>query len=379
MDNDVVNKSINAFDMGEFLTWLSAGQNRYVVLWIIVIIIFVLFILTKIFRKKNQSKNRKYSSVYDGLNKSRDGFICKLNDIFSSTKEKDEILSNIEELLISSDVGVDSANFLCMKLKDGLNKIKDFNQDAVMAFLKDNIEKILGDAKEILFENCPKIIMVVGVNGVGKTTTIAKLSSKWIKKGKKVLLVAADTFRAAAVEQLEYWGKEVGADIVKGKQNDKPVTVVFDAMKKIKEEQYDIVLIDTAGRLQNKSNLMQELSGIQNAVNKNLGRNADEIILVLDGTSGQNALSQAKEFNHAVTLTGIIITKLDGTAKGGILIAVKRELNIPIYFIGIGESSEDLISFNPGDFASALLFTRRQEVRDTINSKKRREFTKDNS
>ncbi len=361
--------TMTQFDFNVFVNQILDGQNdKYIM---IVFGVFFLCILLHVFlkRKKNRCNS---TSIYKGLNKSREGIISKLNDIFLSNKEKDEILSSLEELLITSDVGVDSTTFLCKKIEEELKNLKDFNKDIVITCLKNKIEEILGEQKNIVFSDETKVIMVVGVNGVGKTTTIAKIASKWKKEGKRVLLVAADTFRAAAVEQLEYWAKEIGADIVKGKANDKPATVVFEAMKKIKEEKYDVVLIDTAGRLQNKSNLMQELTGIQNAVTKNLGKCSDEVILVLDGTSGQNALFQAKEFNAVVKLTGIVITKLDGTAKGGILIAIKRELNIPIYFIGIGEGSDDLISFNPIDFSNALLFSERPKEKDTINSKKRR-------
>ena len=355
----------------EVLPYINNEEN---LINIVSVVVFVLA-LTLLLKRKCSCKNSKTSpDLYGKLGKSRSGILSKINDIFSGNSDRDAILNNLEELLISSDVGAETSMFLCQKLKDEFKTINNDNKQEIIDSLKNKIIDILQDDEEIKFTTDTKVIMVVGVNGVGKTTTIAKLADKWIKQGKKVLLVAGDTFRAAATEQLAFWAQKVGAEIVKGKEGDKPSTVVFEAMKKVKEQTFDVVIIDTAGRLHNKSNLMQELSGIQNAVTKNINRDIDEVILVVDGTSGQNALMQAKEFNNVVTLTGLIITKLDGTPKGGILIAIKRELRIPVYYIGIGEGSEDLIKFNAKDFTSALLDSTRPTEREGINSKKRQQL-----
>ena len=364
-------QKINIDVFFENLTRYVSNDENLIEIISIVIFIFAFIYLLKVCKCK---KRNTTSDLYGKLNKSRTGILSKINDIFSNSSDKDAILNDFEELLISSDVGAETSMFLCHELKDEFKTINNENKQEIINSLKNKIIAILGEDDEIKFSTDPKVIMVVGVNGVGKTTTIAKLADKWIKQGKKVLLVAGDTFRAAATEQLSYWAQKVGAEIVKGKEGDKPSTVVFEAMKKVKEQTYDVVIIDTAGRLHNKSNLMQELSGIQNAVTKNINRDIDEVILVVDGTSGQNALMQAKEFNNVVTLTGLIITKLDGTPKGGILIAIKRELRIPVYYIGIGEGSEDLIKFNAKDFTSALLDATRPTEREGINSKKRQQL-----
>ncbi|MDD7473980.1 MAG: signal recognition particle-docking protein FtsY [Bdellovibrionota bacterium] len=370
----MLSHNLNSF-FEKVLPYIDNSENLIEIVCAIIIIFAMIFVSKRKGACNCKSKSCDVkASLYGRLRKSREGFLSKINDIFSGNSDRESILNDLEELLISSDVGAETSMFLCNELKDEFKTINNENKQEVIGSLKNKIIDILGDDEEIKFSSDTKVIMVVGVNGVGKTTTIAKLADKWIKQGKKVLLVAGDTFRAAASEQLAFWAQKVGADIVKGKEGDKPSTVVFDAMKKVKEQAFDVVIIDTAGRLHNKSNLMQELSGIQNAVTKNINRDIDEVILVVDGTSGQNALMQAKEFNNVVTLTGLIITKLDGTPKGGILIAIKRELKTPVYYVGIGEGSEDLINFNAKDFASALLDATRPTEREGINSKKRKSF-----
>jgi fused signal recognition particle receptor len=199
------------------------------------------------------------------------------------------------------------------------------------------------------------VVLVVGVNGVGKTTTVAKLAAQYTEQGKRVMVIAADTFRAAAVQQLEEWSKRVNFTLVKGPEGAKPGAVVFDGVASAKEGSFDVVLIDTAGRLHTKSNLMQELEGVRNSIKKHIPDAPHETILVVDGVSGQNALAQAREFNAAVQLTGIVVTKLDGTPKGGIIVAICQELKVPVLFVGVGEKSEDLIRFEPREFVSALL------------------------
>ena len=351
----MLSHNLNSF-FEKVLPYIDNSENLIEIVCAIIIIFAMIFVSKHKGACNCKSKSCDVkASLYGRLRKSREGFLSKINDIFSGNSDRESILNDLEELLISSDVGAETSMFLCNELKDEFKTINNENKQEVIGSLKNKIIDILGDDEEIKFSSDTKVIMVVGVNGVGKTTTIAKLADKWIKQGKKVLLVAGDTFRAAASEQLAFWAQKVGADIVKGKEGDKPSTVVFDAMKKVKEQAFDVVIIDTAGRLHNKSNLMQELSGIQNAVTKNINRDIDEVILVVDGTSGQNALMQAKEFNNVVTLTGLIITKLDGTSKGGAIFSVIYTLRVPILYIGVGEGAEDLLSFSEEEYIATIL------------------------
>jgi fused signal recognition particle receptor len=303
-----------------------------------------------------------------GLKKSRTGFLARLAGLFSGRAAVDSsTLEDLEELLILSDVGARCAMDLVAEARQAAESSqRGLAQEELTEVLKEGIRKRLAatPAQHEIYcpSRSPLIVLVVGVNGVGKTTTVAKLATKYIGQGKKVLAVAADTFRAAAVEQLAEWSNRVGFALVRGNEGAKPSAVVFDGMKAAKDGLFDVVLIDTAGRLHTKSNLMQELEGVRNSIRKHFPDGPHETVLVLDGVSGQNALSQAREFNQAVPLTGIVVTKLDGTPKGGIVVAISQELHLPVFFIGVGEKVEDLLPFNPDRFVDALFEAETQVV-----------------
>jgi fused signal recognition particle receptor len=315
-----------------------------------------------------------------GLKKSRTGFLARLTGLFSGRSAVDSsTLEDLEELLILSDVGARCASDLVAEARQAAEKSpQGLVQAELTDILKSGILKRLvatPDRHEIYQPvRTPLIVLVVGVNGVGKTTTVAKLATKYMSQGKKVLAVAADTFRAAAVEQLAEWSSRVGFTLVRGNEAAKPSAVVFDGMKAAKDGAFDVVLIDTAGRLHTKSNLMQELEGVRNSIRKHFPDGPHETVLVLDGVSGQNALSQAREFNQAVTLTGIVVTKLDGTPKGGIIVAISQELQLPVFYIGVGEKVDDLLPFNPAGFVDALFRedshvpSRAQEVEPRVSN-----------
>ncbi len=302
----------------------------------------------------------KETAISRGLQKSRAGFISRLAGLFSGRATVDTAtLDELEELLILSDVGARCAGDLVEQVRqEALSGANGLTPTELTNLLKEGIRNRLVSApidREIYRPTkSPLIVLVVGVNGVGKTTTVAKLATKYMQQGKKVLAVAADTFRAAAVEQLAEWSSRVGFTLVRGNENAKPSAVVFDGMLAAKEGAFDVVLIDTAGRLHTKSNLMQELEGVRNSIRKHFPDGPHETVLVLDGVSGQNALSQAREFNQAVALTGIVVTKLDGTPKGGIIVAISEELQIPVFYIGVGEKVADLLEFSADDFVNAL-------------------------
>ena len=275
-------------------------------------------------------------------------------------------MEDLEALLISSDLGVKMTSSIMDFLNQEVRNGASIDQKSLISIIKRRLMEVLyseqlgaisiKDIKnELSLQDVPVVVMIVGVNGVGKTTTVAKLAAKFKKQDAKVILAAADTFRAAAVEQLRMWGEKLGISVVSGSQQSKPATVVFDAIIAAKREKADVLIIDTAGRLHTKTNLMQELSGVNNIIARHLPGAPHETILVIDGSSGQNALSQAGQFQSAIPLTGLIVTKLDGTSKGGIVAAIKEEMNIPIRYIGVGESEEDLQEFDSADFVDALL------------------------
>lgn len=296
-------------------------------------------------------------NISERLTKSKEGFFSKLKNIFTSkSKIDDTIYEELEDLLIQSDIGFDMTAKLIDQLEKEVKVKKISETSEVYEILKRLMSDFLlsQDSKLVLKEDKINVILIVGVNGVGKTTTIGKLALKYKKMGKKVLLGAGDTFRAAAVEQLEEWAKRADVDIVKGKEGADPASVVFDTLSKAEQIKADVVIIDTAGRLHNKSNLMRELEKINNIIKKKIGEQEYESLLVIDGTTGQNGLNQAKEFNSVTELTGFIVTKLDGTAKGGIVFAVSEELKKPIKFIGLGEKIDDLIEFNSKNFVDAI-------------------------
>jgi fused signal recognition particle receptor len=302
----------------------------------------------------------KGSAVARGLQKSRTSLLGKLKGLFSSRPKVDESsLEDLEELLITSDVGTKCASQLVGRVREQVIGSTGLDEEALKALLKREILSSLVsvDTSHRIYtaDESPLVVLVVGVNGVGKTTTVAKLASRWTSSGKKVVMVAADTFRAAAVQQLQEWGRRLDVPVISGPPGCKPQTVIFDGMVQAKETAADVIIIDTAGRLHTKTNLMQELEGVRNAVSKHFPGAPHETVLVLDGVSGQNALMQAREFHQATPLTGIVITKLDGTPKGGIVIAVSQDLRLPVFFIGVGERADDLVPFSPQEFVSALL------------------------
>ena len=266
----------------------------------------------------------------------------------------DDFLDDLEVAMITGDLGVKTTDYLMKEIRRGVTSGQIKNTGDVMPVIEDCIKKLLGEQEEELPLHSPEVILVVGVNGVGKTTTIAKLANYYKSQGKSVLLAAADTFRAAASEQLTIWAERVGVPIVKHQEGADPAAVVFDALASAKARQADIVIIDTAGRLHTKTNLMEELKKIGRVADRQVPGAPHQTLLILDGTTGQNAVSQAKLFGEAVPITGIVVTKLDGTAKGGVVISVKEELGVPVRWIGIGEKMDDLKPFNAADFANAL-------------------------
>lgn len=310
--------------------------------------------------EKNKNKielHEEKVNISERLTKSKQGFFAKLKNIFTAkSKISDDIYEELEDLLIQSDIGLNMTTKIISKLEKEVRTRKISETEEVYSVLKEIMAEFLitSENKIILKENELNVILIVGVNGVGKTTTIGKLASKYKKMGKKVLLGAGDTFRAAAVEQLEEWAKRANVDIIKGKEGSDPASVVFDTLAHAQETKTDVVIIDTAGRLHNKANLMRELEKINNIIKKKIGENFYESILVIDGTTGQNGLNQAKEFNEVTNLTGFIVTKLDGTAKGGIIFSVSEELKKPIKFIGLGEKINDLVEFDAKDFINAI-------------------------
>lgn len=297
-----------------------------------------------------------FNKLKEGLSKTKEALNNKINSVFSNFRKVDEeLMEELEEALILSDVGMDTSLKIIANLRERIKLEKIEDSEQVKIALKEEIEKELTKNDNVLNINTkPSVMMVVGVNGAGKTTSIGKISANLKAEGKKVLVAAADTFRAAAIEQLEVWTERAGVDIIKRPEGSDPASVVFDAIKQAKEGDYDILIIDTAGRLHTKKYLMDELGKIQRIIDRELPDVDQEILLVLDGTTGQNALIQAKEFSEVTKITGLILTKLDGTAKGGIVIGICSELNVPVKFIGVGEKITDLQVFNPKEFANAL-------------------------
>lgn len=298
-----------------------------------------------------------FDKLKNGLNKTKTSFDEKMNDIFSNFRKVDEdLLEELEEALIMSDVGANTSATIINNLRERVKKENIKDEQGVREALRKEIQEIFDATDNTLkLETKPAVILVVGVNGVGKTTSIGKIANRLKKDGKKVVVAAADTFRAAAVEQLEIWANRVGCDIVKREEGVDPASVVYDAMKITKEKQADVLIVDTAGRLHNKKYLMDELNKIQKVINKEMPEADKEVLLVIDGATGQNAISQVKAFKQETDLTGLVITKLDGTAKGGVAIGIVAENNIPIKFIGIGEQIDDMEVFNSEDFVKAII------------------------
>ena len=298
-----------------------------------------------------------FEKLKTGLNKTKESFNTKINDVFSNFRKVDEeFLEELEEVLIMSDMGVDTSVKIVNNLRKRIKKDNIKDEEEVKQALREEIKAIFDELDETLNLNTtPSVILVVGVNGVGKTTSIGKIANRLKQDGKKVVIAAADTFRAAAVEQLEIWAKRAGADIVKRDEGVDPASVVFDAIKKTKENGADVLIVDTAGRLHNKKYLMDELNKIQKVINKEMPDADKEVLLVIDGTTGQNAISQVKAFKQETDITGIVLTKLDGTAKGGVVIGIVEENKIPVKFIGVGEQIDDMEIFNSEDFVKAII------------------------
>ena len=272
------------------------------------------------------------------------------------TKVDENLLEELEEKLIMSDVGMTATDEIMQELKIRIKQDKIVDSQKVIEILKEQLEKILTkENNKINLEKSPAAILMVGVNGAGKTTSIGKIANRLRLQGKKVLVVAADTYRAAAVEQVEEWAKRANVDIIKGQENADPSSVIFMGCKKAKDENYDVVICDTAGRLQSKKSLMDELEKMNKVVDRELPNSSKETLLVLDGSTGQNAISQLKAFREATGVTGIIITKLDGTSKGGVIIKLAKDENVAIKFIGIGEKIDDMEEFNARDFVNAII------------------------
>ena len=296
-----------------------------------------------------------FDKLKNGLNKTKTSFDEKMNYIFSNFRKVDEdLLEELEEALIMSDVGANTSATIINNLRVKKENIKD--EQGVREALRKEIQEIFDATDNTLkLETKPAVILVVGVNGVGKTTSIGKIANRLKKDGKKVVVAAADTFRAAAVEQLEIWANRVGCDIVKREEGVDPASVVYDAIKITKEKNADVLICDTAGRLHNKKYLMDELIKIKKVIDKELPDSSEEVLMVLDATTGQNAISQVQAFKETVDITGIVLTKLDGTAKGGAVIGIVNENKVPVKFIGVGEQVDDMEIFNSEDFVKALI------------------------
>ena len=298
-----------------------------------------------------------FDKLKEGLGKTKNSINEKINNVFSAFRKVDEdLLEELEEALIMSDIGVETSIKIINNLRTRIKREKIEDEEAVRNVLREEMKNILDEVPNSLTLNTkPSVILIVGVNGVGKTTSIGKIANRLKNDGKKVVLAAADTFRAAAVEQLEIWANRSGSTIVKRGENSDPASVVFDAIQKAKEENADVLICDTAGRLHNKKYLMDELEKIKKVIEREMPDADKEILLVIDGTTGQNAISQVKAFKETTDLTGLVLTKLDGTAKGGVVVGIVDENKIPVKFIGVGEQIDDMEIFNSEDFIKAII------------------------
>ena len=290
-----------------------------------------------------------------GLAKTKEGFLGQIKNVVKSfTRVDEDLLEELEELLICADIGVNSTEQIIDELRDRIKENRLSEQEDVMAALREIIEDMIGQGEPLKLGTRPSVILVIGVNGAGKTTSIGKISNILRQQGKKVVVAAADTFRAAAIEQLGVWCERSGVDMVKQSEGSDPAAVVYDAINYSKSKGADVLIVDTAGRLHNKKNLMDELSKINRVIDRELPDADRENLLVLDATTGQNAILQAKEFKNSAALTGLVLNKLDGTAKGGIVISIKQELGVPVKFIGVGEKIDDMQVFDADEFTKAL-------------------------
>ena len=311
-------------------------------------------------QNKKKRGNRQlgfFEKLKTGLSKTKESFNTKINDVFSNFRKVDEeFLEELEEVLIMSDMGVDTSVKIVDNLRKRIRKDNIKEEEEVKEALRDEIKKIFDEVDNSLNLNTkPSVILVVGVNGVGKTTSIGKIANKLKNDGKKIVIAAADTFRAAAVEQLEVWAKRSGSELVKKEEGHDPASVVYEAIKRTKEMDADVLIVDTAGRLHNKKYLMDELHKIKKVINKEMGDLSQEVLLVLDATTGQNAINQVKAFKQETDVTGLVLTKLDGSSKGGVVVGIVEENKIPVKFIGVGEQIDDMEIFNSEDFAKAII------------------------
>ena len=296
-----------------------------------------------------------FSKIKQGLQKTRDSISNGVNSILNSfTKIDEELFEELEETLVISDVGVVTAEEICGQLRKKIKETGITDPSEIKGLMKEIIAEMLGEDEGLKLDTKPSVILVIGVNGVGKTTTIGKLASQLKADGKKVVLGAADTFRAAAIDQLGIWAERAGVSMVRSVEGTDPASVVFDTIASAKAKGADVIICDTAGRLHNKKNLMDELAKIYRVIGRELPDASVETLLVLDAATGQNAVNQAREFKNVADITGIVLTKLDGTAKGGIIIAIRNELGIPVKFVGVGEGIDDLQPFNAAEYADGI-------------------------
>ena len=298
-----------------------------------------------------------FDKLKTGLNKTKESFNTKINDVFSNFRKVDEdFLEELEEVLIMSDMGVDTSVKIVNNLRKRIKKDNIQDEEEEKQALREEIKAIFDEVENKLnLDTKPSVILVVGVNGVGKTTSIGKIANRLKQDGKKVVIAAADTFRAAAVEQLEVWANRAGCELVKKEEGHDPASVVYEAIRRTKETSADVLIVDTAGRLHNKKYLMDELHKIKKVINKEMGDLSQEVLLVLDATTGQNAINQVKAFKQETDVTGLVLTKLDGSSKGGVVVGIVEENKIPVKFIGVGEQIDDMEIFNSEDFAKAII------------------------
>lgn len=296
-----------------------------------------------------------FSKIKQGLTKTRDSISSSVNGIINSfTKIDEELFEELEETLVTADVGVATSTEICDRLRKKIKETGVTDPSLIKSLMKEIIIDMLGEDEGLRLDTKPSVILVIGVNGVGKTTSIGKLAARLKRDGKKVVLGAADTFRAAAIDQLEIWAERADVTMVKSVEGTDPASVVFDTIASAKARGADVIICDTAGRLHNKKNLMDELAKIYRVIGRELPEASVETLLVLDAATGQNAVNQAREFKNAADITGIVLTKLDGTAKGGIIISIRNELNIPVKFVGVGEGTDDLQPFASSEFADGI-------------------------
>lgn len=296
-----------------------------------------------------------FDKLKAGLNKTKSAFVSQVDSLFKSfVKVDEELFEELEELLICSDVGVNTTEEILDRLRDRVKSERMSEGEAVKTALKEILADMIGDGSPLLLDTKPSVLLIIGVNGVGKTTSIGKISAQLKAQGKKVVVAAADTFRAAAIDQLAVWCDRAQVELIKQSEGSDPAAVVFDAVSAAKSRNADVLIVDTAGRLHNKKNLMDELAKIDRVISRELPGASRETLLVLDATTGQNAIMQAKEFKSAANITGLVLTKLDGTAKGGSVFSIKGELDVPVKYIGVGEQIDDMQPFNAQDFVRAM-------------------------